>query len=137
MKNQKQIMFWIKFPYWLGIAADAIWAVALFIPSVFGMLTGYSDFNPDIQVRLIMSIGGILMTGWTFLLVWAVFDPISRRAVGILTAFPIITGLFIVTLIGNMEGNSSNTWILIKLIILFILLFRSYFLANKMRGKAT
>ncbi len=38
MKNQKQIMFWIKFPYWLGIAADALWSVALLIPAFFTVL---------------------------------------------------------------------------------------------------
>ena len=33
----------IKLPYWLGIAADALWAIALFFPVVFGvMLTSYS-----------------------------------------------------------------------------------------------
>jgi hypothetical protein len=127
MKNK---MFWIKLPYWLGILADALWAIALFIPSVFEMLTGYSDFNPDLQIRLIMSIGGSLMTGWTFLLIWALFDPISRKAVGILTAFPAITGLSVVSVIAYLDSNSSNIWILFKLIVLFILFFASYVLAG-------
>lgn len=61
-------MFLIKIAYWLGIGADALWAVALFIPNIFGILTGQPAFNPDLQVRLIMAIGGALMTGWTLLL---------------------------------------------------------------------
>ena len=36
---------------------------------------------------LIMAIGGTLMTGWTLLLVWALQDPIGRRAVILLTAY--------------------------------------------------
>jgi len=115
----------------LGIAADALWAVALFVPSVFGMLLGNSEFNPDIQVRSIMGIGGSLMTGWTFLLIWAVRKPIERRAVILLTAFPVVFGIFIVTLIGFLEGNISNIWILIKTIILFISMVTSYLLAGK------
>ena len=59
-------LFLIKLPYWLGIAADALWAVALFSPRVFGLLTGRPGFSPDLEVRLIMSIGGTLMTGWTW-----------------------------------------------------------------------
>lgn len=85
--NTQKNMFLIKFPYWLGIVADALWAVALFSPVVFGMLTGQNNFNPDLQIRLIMGIGGILMTGWTLLLLWAVGQPVERRAVIPITAF--------------------------------------------------
>jgi asparagine N-glycosylation enzyme membrane subunit Stt3 len=35
------VTFWlIRIPYWLGSAADALWAVALLFPPVFGTLTG-------------------------------------------------------------------------------------------------
>jgi hypothetical protein len=78
----------IKLAYFLGIAVDALWAVALFVPPLFGILLGNPDFNPETEVRTIMAIGGTLMTGWTFLLVWAVKEPVERRAVGLLTAFP-------------------------------------------------
>jgi len=134
MKNK---MFWIKLPYWLGILADAIWAIALFLPSVFGKLTGYADFNPDLQVRLIMGIAGSLMTGWTLLLVWGIINPVKRRVVGLLTAFPVITGLFIVTIIGKSGGNSATIWILLKLLILAALFVTSYSLAKKADKKVT
>lgn len=124
-------MFWIKFPYYLGIVADALWAVALLVPSVLGLLLGNPNFNPDLQVRLIMGIGGSLMTGWTFLLYWALRKPIERRMVALLTAFPVIFGLFFVALFGFLDGNTSNIWILIKLIILFICMITSYILAGK------
>ncbi len=63
----------IRVPYWMGIAADTLWAVALFVPSVFGMLVGIPNFAPDLQFKLTMTVGGTLMTGWTFLLLWAEF----------------------------------------------------------------
>ena len=128
---KKKKMIFIKASYWLGIAADALWAVALLVPSVFGMLLGDPEFNPDIQVRLIMGIGGSLMTGWTFLLLWAIRKPIERRVVSLLTAFPVVFGIFIVTLIGYLEGNTSNIWILIKTTTLFICMITSYILACK------
>jgi len=131
MCEQKKRMFLIKFPYWLGIGADALWAFGLLFPSIFGILTGNPDFNPDLQIRLIMGIGGSLMTGWTLLLLWAVKKPIERRTVILLTSFVVI-GLFIVALIGFLDGNKLNIWILIKNTILMIFMITSYLLAGKM-----
>ena len=128
-------MFLIKIAYWLGIAADALWAVALFIPPVFGRLTGNPGFSPDIQTRLIMGIGGSLMTGWTLLLLWAIRKPIERRVVILLTAFPVVFGMFVVTLIGILGGTSSNSWILVKTIVLMISMITSFLLAGKMDKK--
>ncbi len=132
MMNQQKRMLLIKVAYWLGIGADALWAVGLLFPQIFGILTRRPDFDPDLQMRLIMGIGGSLMTGWTFLLLWAVRQPIERRFVILLTAFPVVFGLSIVALIGFLEGNTSNMWILIKNSILFISMVTSYILAGKM-----
>jgi len=135
MINTKNRMFFIKFPYWLGIAADALWAVGLLIPQVFSMLTVTPEFNPDLQTRLIMGIGGSLMTGWTFLLLWAVREPIERRVVILITAFPVVFGLFIVAFVGYLLGNTTNIWILIKISILFISMVISYILACKIASE--
>ena len=131
VKKCSKKMFWIKLPYYLGIVADALWAVALLMPSVFGLLIGNPNFNPELQVRLIMAIGGIIMTGWTLLLIWGVKEPIQRRMIILLTAFPVVFGLFFVALFGFLDGNTSNIWILLKTIILFITMISSYVLAGK------
>jgi hypothetical protein len=127
-------MFLIRLPYWLGIGADALWSVALFYPPLFGLLTGNPDFDPDIQVRLIMGIGGTLMTGWTLLLIWAVRQPIERRFVILLTAYPVVLGLFIVSLIGYLGGMTSNLWLLAKTIVLMISMTTSYILSGRTRS---
>ena len=124
-------MFLIKLAYWLGIGADALWEIGLLFPTVFGMLTGQPDFDPDVQIRLIMGIGGSLMTGWTLLLLWAIKKPIERRFVILLTAFPVVFGLTVVTYIGYAGGNTFNLWILIKNSILIIAMLTSYILAGK------
>ncbi|MFC1725788.1 hypothetical protein ACFL4T_09185 [candidate division KSB1 bacterium] len=131
MNEQKQRMFLIKIAYWLGIGADALWAVGLLVPQVFGILTGSPDFNPDLQIRLIMGMGGSLMTGWTFLLIWAVRKPVERRFVILLTAFPVVSGIFIIALVGFLSGNTSNIWLMIKTTILIIFMITSYILAGK------
>ena len=132
MKGQNKKLFLIKIAYWLGIGADAFWAVVLLFPKLFGILFGIPDYNPDLQTRLILGIGGTLMTGWTILLLWAVRKPIERRTVILLTAFPVVFGLFIVALIGYLDGNSSNIWILVKNSILFVSMVLSYILASNM-----
>ena len=68
MDKRKYRIFSIKLGYWLGIAADALWAAGLLVPKAFGILVGKADFQPDLQTTLIMWMGGSLMTGWTFLL---------------------------------------------------------------------
>ena len=126
-------LFIVKLSCWLGIGADALWAVGLFFPSVFALLTGRPDFNPELQVRLIMGIGGSLMLGWTLLLFWLVQNPVERRFVFLLTAFPVIFGIFTTALIGAINGNSANTWILIKTAILFVAMLYSYYLTGKVK----
>jgi len=135
MNKQKKKMFLIKLPYWLGIAADAFWAVILLFPELFSMLTGSPDFNVDLQTRLIMAVGGILMTGWTCLLFWAVRNPVERRFVILLTAFPVVFGLFIISLIELLQGNNFYIWIVVKTAILFITMVTSYSLSETMKKK--
>jgi hypothetical protein len=130
MNDQKRL-FLIKVPYWLGIVADALWALGLFSPRLFAILTGNPDFDPDMETRLIMSMGGTLMTGWTFLLIWAVRKPIERRVVILLTAFPVVFGMFVITFIQVLDGNTIIIWVLVKTIILFTSMTYSYLLAGK------
>ena len=124
-------LFFIKIVYWLGIAADALWAVGFLSPQVFGMLIGNTEFNPDLQLRLMMGVAGTLMTGWTLLLLWAIRKPIERRFVILLTAFPVIFGLFIVALIGVLNGNAFEIWVLVKTSLLFIFMIYGYVLASR------
>ena len=122
----------LKLAYWLGIGVDALWAVGLLVPQVYALLVGYPDFSPDFQTRQLMLAAGSLMTGWTFLLVWALQRPVARRGVLLLTAFPVIFGLFITTVNGITNGNPVLYWVLVKLVVLMIAMVSSYFLASKL-----
>ena len=120
----------IKFPYWLGIAADALWAAALLFPPVFGVLTGENDFSPDWQMQSVMTIGGILMAGWTALLLWAVQHPIERRFIILLTAM-VVAALFLLALVNVLRGTTNEYWILIKCLVLFVTMITSYSLSGR------
>ena len=126
--------FWlIKIPYWLGAAADALWAVALLFPPVFGTLTGVDEFSPNWQMQSVMAIGGIVIAGWTVLLLWAVRRPIERRFVILLTAL-VVAALFLLTLVNVLKGNLNEIWILVKCLVLFVAMLTSYFLAGRVDG---
>lgn len=71
------------------------------------------------------------MTGWTFLLIWAVKKPIERRGVIFLTAFPVVFGMFIITLIQLLNGKTIIIWAMVKTIVLFTSMIYSYLLAGK------
>jgi len=136
MPDQKKALLLINITYWMGIIADAVWTVGLLSPQIFAILTGRPDFNPDLPVRIIMGIGASLMAGWTVLLVWAVRKPVERRGVLLITAFPVVFGLFIVAVTSFRAGNTAYLWIVIKTVILFIVMIASYFLASKIaKGK--
>jgi len=121
----------IKLAYWLGIVADAFWAAALSIPSLFGAFIGRPDFEPDFQTRLIMWIGAVLMTGWTLLLIWAVKKPIERRVIILVTAVPVVLGLFMIAVVDYLNGNSFVQWIIIKCTILIFAMIASYVFSSK------
>ena len=123
-------LWFIKFPYWLGIAADALWAAALLFPPVFGVLTGVDDFSPDWQMQSVMTIGGVLMAGWTVLLLWAVQRPIERRFVILLTAILVIA-FFLLALVNVLRGMANEYWILIKCLVLFVTMITSYSLSGR------
>ncbi|MCP3950975.1 MAG: hypothetical protein GY697_01940, partial [Desulfobacterales bacterium] len=38
--GKSKSMLFIKLTYWLGIGADALWALGLLIPQVYAVLTG-------------------------------------------------------------------------------------------------
>lgn len=109
----------------VGAAADAFWAVALFVPPIFGLLTGNPGFRPDADVRSIMSIGGLLMLGWTVLLLWGYRRPIERRFLLLLTAC-VVLGLSAVALMGVLRGDPAGLWILGKTTVLVVLMGYGY-----------
>lgn len=56
------------------------------------------------EYRYAMGIGASLMAGWTVLLLWGAVHPIERRALLLLTVFPVITGIVVATAIAARRG---------------------------------
>ena len=132
MNTEEKRLFVVRCIYWLGIGADALWAVALLVPAVFGLLTGNPGFSPNFELQHVMGVAGSLMTGWTVLLIWAEKEPIERRAILLITAFPVVFGIHIATLFYVLSGNFFVIWVLIKSALIFIALITSYLIADKL-----
>ncbi len=129
MTREKQLRI-LKTICWIGAVADAFWTVALLWPEVFVLVTGNTGLIVDLSTRLVMGIAASLMAGWTCLLVWAANHPIERRTIFLLTAFPVVAGLIIVTSVGMLNGSSATTWILAKCCVLAGTMLYGYHTAN-------
>ncbi len=128
MTRQAQLRI-IQTVCWVGVAADALWAIALIWPQLYGILTGRPHLQTDLFSRLAMAIAASLMLGWTLLLAWTARKPIERRSVLLIT-LPVLLGISLVTLIGHLTGNASSLWILLKCAFLSLALLAAYRMAN-------
>jgi|APSaa5957512622_1039677.scaffolds.fasta_scaffold46762_4 hypothetical protein len=134
MTNQRKLRF-IKITCWVGILADALWAVALFSPGLYGLLIGKPDFNPDASFRANMVIGALLMTAWTLLLLWTWQKPVERKAVLLLTAYPITSGLFLLSSANVYLGVTmfgDAVWIMAKTLTLTIIFTTSFIFGRQL-----
>ncbi len=136
MKDSRKIRR-IKTACWIGVAADALWALALVWPKLFAILTGNSAMINDLSLRLTAGIAASLMAGWTVLLAWTAQKPVERRMVMLFTAVPVVAGIFCVTLIGNTFGQRSSGWILAKTAGLFAAMLWAFFTADKIAKEVT
>lgn len=85
----------LKISLWAGAVFDGLMLFPMLSPKIGGMIFGIPNFNPGMDYKYAMLIGASLMIGWTFLLIWAAMKPIKRRAIFILTVFPVLIGLII------------------------------------------
>jgi hypothetical protein len=76
----------------MGAIIDAFVAVQLLLPDFwidFNGLTAAS--NATLNYALVTA--SALMWGWTLLLIWADRNPLQRKSILLLTAFPVVFGL--------------------------------------------
>ncbi|MBW1784131.1 MAG: hypothetical protein JRL30_25750 [Deltaproteobacteria bacterium] len=77
--------------YWMGIIADAMATVLLFLPSVANAVLQPQPFEMSDVYLYVTRVAGALMMGWTVLLLWAVLRPIERSGILLITLVPVVT----------------------------------------------
>jgi hypothetical protein len=76
---------WLRTSYWVGAVADAVIGIVMLIPGRMG----------ETEFEYPMGLAAALMFGWTVLLIWADRKPMERKAILLITVFPVITGLLL------------------------------------------
>jgi hypothetical protein len=115
---------WLRTSYWAGAVTDAAAGVAILIPSLMG----------ETELRYPMGLAATLMFGWTALLVWADRKPVDRKAVLLLTVFPVITGLLASGFHAGAVGILSWSKVIglsVFQVILIVLMLYSYVKASR------
>ncbi len=93
-----------RIAFLIGALTDGLAVVPMVIPRVGRALFGGDLSRTGPEYRYAMQIGASLMAGWTVLLLWAAASPLERRAVLLLTIFPVVTGIVIATAIAARRG---------------------------------
>ncbi len=110
---------WLKASYIAGAVADGLIGILMLLPGRMG----------EAEFRYPMGLAAALMFGWTVLLVWADRRPTERKAVLLITVFPVITGLLLSGIYAVATGLLPSTKIIPGLVIgviLIILMLYSY-----------
>jgi len=97
---------WLRAAYWAGIITDAAVAVQMLFPRL--LLRAYGiDLVPTPEFTFAMRYGAPLMIGWTVLLLWANRQPIERKDVLLITAFPVVAGYVVVVIYAIAAGFAT------------------------------
>jgi hypothetical protein len=128
----------LKTAFLIGAVADGVIAIEWFLISL-----GLVDLpvHPSFFVgsgqdfQFVLSIGGLFMMGWAFLLYWGSFRPIERRGVLLLTAAMLFIAILSDGIVfGHLFSTKQivlGTSVKLSLVILFA---GSYWHSRRMHG---
>jgi len=125
----------VKIAYLVGVIIDGFWAIVLAIPSLYLLITNSNLIILNPQTRMVFIIASSLMFGWTFLLLWGYQKPIERRMILLITAFPVVFGILIGTIIGIINGNYRSIIFLIKTFLIIIFMLIAYRKADEIANQ--
>ncbi|MFX0203304.1 MAG: hypothetical protein ACFFCW_44945, partial [Candidatus Hodarchaeota archaeon] len=135
--DEKTKILLVRAIYGTGVVLDALFALEMTLITVFGesfaVYTLPEKTVSDLSYRYAMGIAATMMWGWTVLLIWGAQDPLERRGILFLTAFPVITGLMLSNVFAASKSLISSRSGLLRPIIfiaLFAMFTSGYFLAN-------
>ncbi|MBN1425225.1 hypothetical protein JXA88_11785 [Candidatus Fermentibacteria bacterium] len=93
-----------RIAFLLGAVTDGLAILPMLSRRVGAALFGGNSSRSHHEYRYAMGIGASLMAGWTLLLLWGAASPLERRAILVLTIFPVITGIVAATVLAVRRG---------------------------------
>ncbi len=124
----------LKISYVIGAILDALVAIQMFFPDVLALTAGLGVFTPDPDYLYASYMSGVMMLGWTVLLVWGYMEPVERKDILLITAFPVVVGLMISDILSSAAGFLPQMTAIVFLIMQMFLIFifsLSYMLNRK------
>jgi hypothetical protein len=112
--NQKQIANWkiitIRIGYIIGMILDfgsaLITSIYLWAPGET-FINQLFNFPPISEITfIVLSTETALMWGWTALLIWGFLKPVERKAILLLTIFPVLSIILTNVVIGIVRNNT-------------------------------
>ena len=129
MNNQ---ILWLRISYWAGALADGFATLRLLFAEQLPGASADAGYNLGIKW------GIALMLGWTFLLIWADRKPLERKAILLLTIFPVIVGLMATSIVTYVAGFATIGTLVTNLVIqtaLIVLMGFSYWYARSLDNR--
>jgi len=128
----------LKTAFLIGAVADGVIAIEWFLISL-GLLN--TPVHPSFFVgsgqdfQYVLSIGGLFMMGWAFLLYWGSVQPIERRGILLITAVMLFTAILsdyiIFAHLFSTQQIVLGTSVKLSLIIIFA---GSYWYSKRIHG---
>lgn len=122
--------------YWIGIIADAVATVMLFLPSIASRVLQPQPFELSPMYLYVTRVAGALMLGWTVLLFWAQRKPVERADILLITLLPVVTLLAGAACMVVQSGNvtlKNMAPMFVLYAVLFCTYLPSYRWAKKMQ----
>jgi hypothetical protein len=131
-------ILWLRISYWTGAIIDALACIPLIDSEIWAALNRVPNFHASLEFRYAQFFAAVFMAGWTILLVWADRNPVERRGVLAITAFPVVVGLnsarYFFLYRGGMVADAVTPIGIILPVTLLALFLFSY--CNSRRGAA-
>lgn len=121
------IMLLLRIAFVAGAVTDGLAVIPMLSRRIGIALVGGDSSRDKMEYRFAWGVGAALMAGWTLLLLWGALSPITRRDILLLTVFPAMAGIVLVTVIAARRGLVSVArmvplWIHLGTVSLFYIL---------------
>ena len=123
----------LKISYIIGVILDLLVAIQMFFPDILALTTGLGAFVPGSDYLYAAYMSGVMMIGWTVLLIWGYMRPVERKDILLITVFPVVVGLIVSDLLSISTGflplMTAVTFLVIQ--IFLIILFSLSYILNR------
>ena len=113
----------LKISYIIGAILDLLVAIQMLFPDILALSIGLGVFVPGTDYLYASYMSGVMMIGWTVLLLWGYMKPVERKDILLITAFPVVAGLIFGNLLSAAAGFLPVMTAVVLLIIQTFLLF--------------